>query len=551
MPSALGQNTSTMEKQKVVGEPCTFICTVCGDGFKQYQHVLSHMSVHGPLDSFTFDGSSNGFEVPREYVLQDNGTLTVLNGITQSEYSKRPSSPGILPSHLTCPINSISPSLKQQSPPRDVLASKPLDSNFDNSHGDRYCCEVCSRTFNNLQCLHRHQQYRTAEGGYRCTLCCKLFKGRPELKRHLQNHTFESFQCCASCGKRFVKADALNIHMTQNHSSIRSFGVSENNQDFKLERTYTCKKCKLTFFWLTDFQTHSFYLCKGKKVSAAFETEVSKVPKHKLQTCNGTSTHVGNVDIPNLMNASNETDSTYRCGLCGVQFPDLTALKEHHNTHQQKIEKPTQETMKPKPLKSLTTKENRGIRKNLLNMKRLKTYPCNLCRCVFRHSCSLSQHMRHHKGSSCELCGQTFQQQSDAIKHLMFHKIEMTNKQADQALPCDNGKTSPAEQKGMCEKYKCLECGKKFGVLCVYRMHLRFHKKEGKKTTVEHQNSSSQDHKPCHDEAEETAALETAPSKEPVLEKSHTEGMEGNDDLSSPKDKEKSSEPAYTSTECT
>lgn len=508
------------------------------------------MSIHGPLDSFTFDGSSNGFEVPREYVLQDNGTLTVLNGLTQNEYSQRPSSPGILPSHLSCPANSISPSLKEQSSARDILPLKPLDSNFDNSHGDLYCCEVCSRTFNNLKCLHRHQQYRNREGGYRCTLCCKIFKGRQELKKHFQNHTFESFHCCGSCGKRFVKADALNIHMAQNHSSNRSFGGSENNQEFKLERTYTCKKCKLTFFWLTDFQTHSFYLCKGKKVSAAFETEVApKVTKDHLRTCNGSSAHARNGDVYNLMNASNETDSTYRCGLCGEQFPKLTALKEHHITHQQKIENATQETVKPKPFKSLIPKENHSIRKNLLNVKKLKIHPCKLCSCVFRHSSSLSRHMRYHKGSTCEICGQPFQQH-DVIKHLMFHKTEMKIKQnVDQALSPNSEKTSPEDQNGACGNYKCLECGKKFGLLCVYRMHLRLHKKEGR-TTAEHTNSSSQNQNPCRDTAEETGALEAAPSEEPVLEKSQTQDTKENE-LIAPYDKENSFEPVYTCSKCT
>lgn len=525
MPSALGQNISTMEKQRVVGEPCIFICAVCGDGFSQYQNVLRHMSIHGPLDSFSFDGSSDGFEVPREYVLQDNGTLTVLNGSTQSEYPKRPSSPGILPSHLSCPINSLSPSLKQKSSPREVLASKLLDSNFDNSHGDLYCCEVCSRTFDNLQSLHRHQQYRN-EGGYRCTLCCKFFKSRPDLKKHFQNHTFESFQCCASCGKRFVRADALKNHMTQCHASVKSYGVSENYQDHKLERTYNCKRCKLAFLWLTDFQTHLYYQCRGKKVSAAFETETApKITKDNLRTCNGTPTHARNGYIPNLMNASNETDSTYRCGLCGEQFPDLTALKEHHMTHQEKIENPTQKIVKPKSLKALISKRSRSIRKNILNVKKLKMYQCKLCRCVFRHSGSLGQHMRYHKGRTCELCGQRFQQGTDLIKHLMLHKTDMKSKQI-QVLSADHNQTSPKEQKRACEKYKCPECEKNFGLLCVYRMHLRFHKREGK-TTAEHINSSSQDQNPCNDEAKEL-------NDEPVHEKSQSEYMEENDALSAP-----------------
>lgn len=531
MPSVLGQNISTMEKQKVVDELCSFICTVCGDGFKQYQNLLTHMSIHGPLDAFTFDGSSNGFEVPREYVLQDNGTLTELKGSAQSKYLYRPSSPGLLPPHLACPINSPSPSLKQHSSPGDVLASKPLDSNLDNCDGEDCGCEVCGRTFTNMQSLHRHQQYRSSEGGYRCTLCCKFFKGKAELKKHIQNHTFESFQCCESCGKRFLKADALKSHMTQCDSSMRSIGVSENNQDFKLERNYTCKKCKLIFFWLTDFQTHSFYLCKGKKVSAAAETEVvPKVPKGNLRTCNGTSTPSRN--IPKLMNASKRNDlneRTYRCGLCGEQFPELAALKEHHLTHQQKREKSIQDNMQTKPFKNLIPKENRGMRKGHLKVKNHKTYPCKLCKCVFRHSSSLSRHMKYHKGSTCELCGQPFENPSDLVKHLLVHKVEMTNKQnAIQALSPDNEKNSSEEQRGTGGTYKCLECGKQFGGLCVFRMHLRCHKK----ATEEHTELSSQNQISCSDEVDETAPLEAAPSGESVLETSPIEDMEENDGAS-------------------
>lgn len=532
MPSVLGQSLSTMEKQKVVGEPCTFICTVCGDGFAQYQYVLTHMSIHGPLDSFTFDGSSNGFEVPREYVLQDNGTLTVVNESARREYSKRPSSPGILPSHLSCLVNSISPSPKQQSSSREVLASRPFESKFDDSHEDLYYCEVCSRTFSNLDCLHRHQQYRNAEGGYRCTLCCRFFKGRLELKKHIQHHTFESFQSCASCGKRFLKPDALKQHVTENHSSIKSLNVSENNQDFKLERTYNCKKCKLTFFWLSDFQTHSFYLCKGKKVSAAFETQASShVLKNNLQTCNGTSSHAQNVEVPNL-NASIEADSTYRCGLCGEQFLELTALKEHHATHDKNREKPTKNNVISKPFKPLVSKENGNLRKTILNLKKLKMHPCKFCKCVFRHSRSLSRHTSYHKGNTCEWCSQPFQKQTDLVKHLMFHKTEMKKQCDSRCLSPGHEKNSPGEQKGVHRNYKCLECGKNFGLLCVYRVHLRYHKKE----TATHFSSAYQDENPCHDEAEDTI-----PTVEPVLE-SHTEDMRGNDARSSPNDKESSPE---------
>ncbi|XP_072317156.1 uncharacterized protein [Eucyclogobius newberryi] len=522
MPSVFGQNLFTMEKQKVVGETCTFICTICGDGFSQYQNVLCHMSIHGPLESFTFDGSSNGFEVPREYVLQENGTLTALTGLTHNtQYStKRPCSPGILPSHFSCPANSVSPLQKSFS--RDVLASKALDSNLDNFHGDLYHCEVCSRTFNSLQFLHRHQQYRNIEGGYRCTLCCRFFKGSLEFKKHIQNHTHERFHCCALCGKRFVKKGALNVHMNQKHSSTVQFNEFENSQDFKLERSYSCKKCKLTFFWLSDFQVHSFFLCKGREVSAKLETEVAS--RVDLKSCNGTSSMHGRNGAKKCIDTSSETDSTYRCGLCGERFPELTALKEHHTTHefQQKRENLT---LKPKSVKRLI-KGSRKIRKKML---RVKIYQCKLCRCVFRHSSSLIQHMRYHKGT-----------------------IYISKQIYNQALGSDNKNNSQEEQRVAHENYKCLKCGKKFGLLCVYKTHLNYHKKESK-TAAESTNSSSKDEKPGQDMAEESSMHEAAPSEEHVLEVNHAEDLqrtEENGVLSAPNDKENVPEPVYTCTEC-
>lgn len=187
MPSAHGHNNFNMEKQKSVntvssiqgGESSTFICTECGDGFSQYSNVLAHMAIHGPLESFSFDGSSNGFEVPREYVLQENGTLTVVDGLVQSHSSVKPVSPGVLPSHFPSTIKPASPTLRPQpSPYRDVFRPRPSDLNSDKSRQGHYRCEICSRSFNSLQSLHRHQQYRNTERGYKCTLCCKIFEGR-------------------------------------------------------------------------------------------------------------------------------------------------------------------------------------------------------------------------------------------------------------------------------------------------------------------------------------------------------------------------------------
>uniref|UniRef100_A0A3B4EXQ2 Zinc finger protein 91-like n=1 Tax=Pundamilia nyererei TaxID=303518 RepID=A0A3B4EXQ2_9CICH len=521
-----------------------FICTECGDGFSQYANVLAHMAVHGPLESFSFDGSSNGFEVPREYVLQENGTLTVVNGLTQSH----------------SPL-------------------KPSDVNSDKSRQGHYRCEICNRSFNSLQSLHRHQQYRNTERGYKCTLCCKIFEDRQDLKRHLHDHLNERFHCCRLCGKRFLKADALNAHQKENHpiSKGTALGKSENKQEKKLEKTYPCKKCKLNFFWMSDFQTHSLYHCKGKEPDALFNGE-TKIFRH----------------------CSDDYDYSfrkYRCGLCGDHFQKLAALKEHHLTHQtqEEIDQMNQESQKP--LKQRVQPKARRRRGGNPNGK---LHPCKHCHRVFNHSSSLSRHMRYHKGTmhTCVFCGRHFPQRCDLRRHVvMYHKAELdkkpglkhlyttppkgppytslSNSEKNMSPANENTKSSSDyeavaspeqnqndKQSGKAGRvnYKCQECGKRFGLLCVYQRHLRYHKKEPNKCPqcpAQFRNSSSLElHLQNHPSTEEVGdagqtSHGTGTSVDVVLEKGNAEDIEDDYMDHTQNDKGSSSEAVYECTECT
>lgn len=619
MPSAHGQ-VITMEKQKSLnsaassqlgGESCTFICTECGDGFSQYSNVLAHMAIHGPLESFSFDGSSNGFEVPREYVLQENGTLIVMNGLAQSFSSMKPVSPGGLPSHYPSPIKPVSPTVRPQpSPQRDVLRPRPSEFNLDKSRQGHYRCEICSRSFNSLQSLHRHQQYRNTERGYKCTLCCKIFEGRQDLKKHLQDHANERFHCCGHCGKRFLKLDALNTHQKENHLSTKTaLGKLEKRQEKNFDKTYPCKKCKLNFFWMSDFQTHSLYHCKGKVPGAtfAFEMDIEENSKNlkdtPLENChrNGPSVDLKNGDDKIFRDTRGEmhTDTSftpYRCGLCGDRFQKLTALKEHHLTHQtqEEIDQLNQESQRPfKRRMPPKGKRRRGSNPNG------KLHPCKHCHRVFNHSSSLSRHMRYHKGTmhTCVFCGRHFPQRCDLRRHVaMYHKAELEKKPglkhlytAPQKGPTpsplngetktsspddatksssDTEQTSSPEQapqgkqsgKGGRVNYKCQECGKRFGLLCVYQRHLRYHKKEPNKCPqcpAQFRNSSSlelhlQNH-PSTEEADHAGQTShsTGTREHPVLEKGNAEDIEDDYMDHTQNDKQNSAEVLYECTECT
>lgn len=619
MPSAHGQNHFIMEKQKSVntgssaqlsGESSTFICTECGDGFSQYSNVLAHMAIHGPLESFSLDGSSNGFEVPREYVLQENGTLTVVNGLVQSQPSVKPASPGVLPSHFTPPVKPVSPTLRPQpSPYRDVFRPRPSDMNLDKSRQGHYRCEICSRSFNSLQSLHRHQQYRNTERGYKCTLCCRIFEGRQDLKRHLQDHANEMFHCCGHCGKRFLKVDALSAHQKENHPSPKptAMGKSENKQEKKFEKTYPCRKCKLNFFWMSDFQSHSLYHCKGKEPDATFASEIEievnskdiEVPPRENCYSNGTSVDVKNGDNKIFRNSRGELDHSstpYRCGLCGDRFQRLTTLKEHHLTHQtqEEIDQLNEESQKAfKRRISPKGRRRRGSNPNG------KLHPCKHCHRVFNHSSSLSRHMRYHKGTmhTCVFCGRHFPQRCDLRRHIaMYHKAELEKKPGlkhlytnpqngpdPTSLNCEKITSSPDEktksssdneqtaspeqqptgkQSGKAGRvnYKCQECGKRFGLLCVYQRHLRYHKKEPSKCPrcpAQFKNSSSLElHLQNHPSTGEACNIGqtchgTGSTGDPALEKGHAEDLEDDYMDHVQNDKGDSSEVLYECTECT
>ncbi|XP_035480683.1 zinc finger protein 91 [Scophthalmus maximus] len=594
------------------GDSNTFICTECGDGFSQYSNVLAHMAVHGPLETFSFDGSSNGFEVPREYVLQENGTLTVVNGLAQSHSLMKPVSPGVLPSHLPSPIKPMSPTLKPQpSPYRDVFRPRPADLTLDKSRQGHYRCEICSRSFNSLQSLHRHQQYRNTERGYKCTLCCKIFEGRQDLKKHLQDHAKESFHCCGHCGKRFLKVDALNAHEKESHfsSSTMALGKSENKHEKKSEKAYPCKKCKLIFFWMSDFQTHSLYHCKGKEPDATFISEIEIELNSKnledapLENChsNGTSIDVENGDSKIFGDTIGKIDTEYsftpyRCGLCGDRFQKLTALKEHHLTHQtqEEIDQLNQESQKT----SNTKMPPKGRRRRGSNPNG-KLHPCKHCHRVFNHSSSLSRHMRYHKGTmhTCTFCGRHFPQRCDLRRHVaMYHKAELEKKPALKLLytdpqneptpkpvngekktsspdektksPSDDEQTTspeqppPGKQSGKAGRvnYKCQECGKKFGLLCVYQRHLRYHKKEPSKCpqcSAQFTDSSSLElHLQNHPSTGEVGDVGQTShcygsNGDPVLKKNNAEDIEDDYMDITQNNKGNSSEVLYECTECT
>lgn len=77
----------------------------------------------------------------------------------------------------------------------------------------KYFCELCSRTFTDLENLKRHMRKHTGERAFPCTICPKSFNSRYHLEDHIRIHTNERPFQCSHCPNAFPSKSNLHSHM--------------------------------------------------------------------------------------------------------------------------------------------------------------------------------------------------------------------------------------------------------------------------------------------------------------------------------------------------
>ncbi|XP_030640812.1 zinc finger protein 345 [Chanos chanos] len=504
--------------QESAGGGDAFICTECGEGFGHYTKLVNHMAMHGSLDSFPFNGSTNGnsSDVPIELALHENGTLTVVDKSALSNFSflfGKPS-PNVPWWHESSSYRECFSPVKTAEKDRTL-----------------YKCEQCGQAFKSKLSLQQHQQYRSLEQGFKCTLCCKVFNDRQGLREHLQSHAHERFYSCGHCGKRFLKQETLHTHQKEWHGSFGSKSKLEYHQENSIDKSYPCKKCGLRFFWLSDLQSH---LISHSHITQLSAETTPRSQKHEK------------INVRERKNAicsqGSYSERSYRCGICGDRFHQLTDLKKHHLTHESEEGKnddddgdsdddvdddEEEELPRSQRVRRSSVYGNARPISPKGQMQRIdpsrpirgrpprsrhnygkKVYPCKHCHRVFVHSSSLSRHMRYHKGTlhTCVYCGRRFPQRCDVRRHvIMYHgselaepqptienevaesrnagketdeksiEVEEENHEGEEEQSSDNKEVSSLKSRGT---YKCRDCFRVFGLLSVYQRHVRYHKRE-------------------------------------------------------------------------
>ncbi|XP_035239836.1 zinc finger protein 569 [Anguilla anguilla] len=384
------------------------------------------------------------------------------------------------------------------------------------AHERFYSCKQCGKRFLKQESLRTHQDERHGTAGcktlrklgegqessleksYPCKMCDLRFFWLSDLQSHLLSHANGKIVSSvpAYTSPPTQKSPSKNEVLLDNHIQSKQdtpvfkkktspdSPVPSANVSF---RPYRCGLCGNRFQQLSDLKKHHLtHQTQDDRVNV----EPEPVPKQQFRS------------VP----------------AARQQIQSGAATRQH--IHPGVAGKQTKTRGRPP----------RGSQSN----HNARVYPCKLCHRVFVHSSSLSRHMRYHKGTlhTCVFCGRHFPQRCDVRRHIaMYHhsevlptkpetaegaKVEDHNSQGaqitfelekgspdkrmDSLYPCAKcGKEylskyeldghSCASQQPIDPKevssspkprvtFQCNDCGKGFGLLCVYQRHQRYHRRE-------------------------------------------------------------------------
>ncbi|XP_012160024.1 transcription factor hamlet isoform X2 [Ceratitis capitata] len=171
----------------------------------------------------------------------------------------------------------------------------------DDENGFDIRCEVCDKTFQDLEVLDHHlvAKHSFRKDDFACELCSKPFCHRPLLLKHraLAHNEIRKYPC-ENCPKVFCDPSNLQRHIRANHIGARS---------------HACPECGKTFATSSGLKQHTHIH--------------SSVKPFQCEVCYKAYTQFSNLCRHKRMHA--DCRMQIRCPKCGQSFSTGTSLTKH------------------------------------------------------------------------------------------------------------------------------------------------------------------------------------------------------------------------------
>ncbi|XP_053959196.1 transcription factor hamlet [Anastrepha ludens] len=171
----------------------------------------------------------------------------------------------------------------------------------DDENGFDIRCEVCDKTFQDLEILDHHlvAKHSFRKDDFACELCSKPFCHRPLLLKHraLVHNDIRKYPC-ENCTKVFCDPSNLQRHIRANHIGARS---------------HACPECGKTFATSSGLKQHTHIH--------------SSVKPFQCEVCFKAYTQFSNLCRHKRMHA--DCRMQIKCNKCGQSFSTVTSLSKH------------------------------------------------------------------------------------------------------------------------------------------------------------------------------------------------------------------------------
>ncbi|XP_072947947.1 uncharacterized protein [Epargyreus clarus] len=341
-----------------------YLCD-CGEKFEDLDEYEKHKQKHNPAGEYLCNLCGKGFETAE--ILKGHMLLHSVTGL-----------------FVTCPFCS------------QLIKRNALTQHIKYGHNFKPRCNLCLKTFANLNNLKRHMMIHTGIREFQCDICLKRFHQKITMQTHRLTH-INPFSC-NQCDMTFENKAALTEHKhSEECSKSRVTKVKE-------ELIKTVKQ-EIT----TDLGKLLGYACSLCKRMFSVE---SALEQHIESTHMAESTDAQNAD----KNMRGKLLKRFECSICGKSCASQAMLIMHERVH-------TNERPYPCQLCSLRFKTKTHLRTHQLTHTREKKFGCSVCMKFFALKGNLVVHLRTHTGERpyvCSICDEAF---IDS-KYLKKHKLK-------------------------------------------------------------------------------------------------------------------------------